>query len=94
MICNRRLFLLVAEDNLRAVDALKKNGYKGARQSEVVIVELENKAGALKVATSKLAREDVNIKYVYGSTCSGTCAGRLVFSTNDNEKALVAFMQK
>ena len=83
--------MIVTEDNLRAVDALKKAGYKGTKENPVLILELENKAGALKNITAKLASENIDIKYLYGTTCSSACPSRVVLSTNNDEKALVAF---
>ncbi len=88
---NEATIMLVSDDNLRASDALKKQNYKSVKESEVVIVELENKPGALKNVTLKLASKNIDIKYIYGTTCS--CAGpaKIVLSTSDNEKALVTF---
>jgi len=83
--------MLVTEDNLRATDALKKSGYKSINENEVIIVELENKVGALKLVTAKLAGEGIDITGVYGSVCTGSCPARLVLSTSNNEKALVSF---
>jgi len=83
--------MLVTADNLRASDALIKAGYKSAKENEIVILGLENKAGALKMISGILAAEGVDIKYIYGTACSGECPARMVLSTTDNEKALVAF---
>ena len=83
--------MLVTEDNLRATDALKKSGYKSISENEVIIVELENKVGALKLVTAKLASEGIDINEVYGSVCTGSCPARLILSTSNNEKALVSF---
>ncbi|MDD4900242.1 MAG: ACT domain-containing protein [Candidatus Omnitrophica bacterium] len=84
------VIMLVTQDNLRASDALKKSGYKSLRESEVIVVELENKAGALKYLTAKLAAGEIDIKSIYGTTCVGGCAARMVLTTSDNAKALVA----
>jgi len=81
---------LVTEDNLRASDALKKAGYNNLAEKDAIIVELENKPGALKILTLKLAQEAIDIKYVYGSACSAGCPASIILSTSDNEKALVA----
>lgn len=83
--------MLVTGDNLRAVDALKKKGYKSAAEKEVIILDLENKAGALKNVTVTLENAGIDIKYIYGMTCASDCPARMVLSTSDNEKALVAF---
>ncbi len=86
--------MLVTEDNLRAVDALKKKNYKSVVEDEIILIELENKAGALKNITTKLASEGIDIKYIYGTTCPAGCPARLILSTSDNEKALVAFKKQ
>lgn len=83
--------MFVTNDNLRAGDAIKKKGYKDVKEHEVIIVDLENKAGALKVLTHKLLAEKIDINYVYGTVCAGGCPAKLVLSTSDNEKAIVLF---
>jgi hypothetical protein len=80
--------MLVTEDNLRSVDAIKKAGYKAVKESEVVMAELINKPGALKSLTAKLAAGGIDLKYAYGTVCSAGCPGRIVLSTSDNEKAV------
>ncbi len=86
--------MLVTDDNLRAADALKKKKYTSIRESEVVVIELENKPGALKSVTDKLAAGGIDIRYIYGTACAAGCTAKLVVSTSDNEKALVAFKLK
>lgn len=88
---NEAKIMLVTGDNLRAVDALKKAGYTSLKEEEVVIVELENKTGALKNITAALSGQGIDIKHVYGTVCSAGCPAKLVLSTSDNEKALVTF---
>jgi hypothetical protein len=82
--------MLLTDDNLRAMDALKKAGYKSIKEEEVIVMELENKAGALKYVTELLATKGIDIKYTYGTVCSANCPAKLIISTSDNEKALVA----
>jgi hypothetical protein len=83
--------LLVTDDNLRAADALKKQGYKSAAENEIIMLDLENKPGALKNITARLASEGIDIKFIFGTTCPTGCPAKIVLSTSDNEKALVAF---
>ena len=83
--------MLVTGDNLRIVDALKKAGYKAIKEEEVVVLDLENKPGALKNITAGLAGQGIDIKHVYGTVCAGGCPAKIVLSTSDNEKALVTF---
>ena len=86
--------MLVVDDILRAKEALQKAGYTDAKESEVVVVDLENKPGALKVITAKLASEKIDIRYTYGTACPEGCPARLVLATTANEKALVSFKAK
>ena len=81
--------MLVTGDNLRVIEALRAKGYKSAVENEVVIIDMENKPGGLKNITRKLAQEDIDIRHIYGSVCTGECPARLVISCSDNEKALV-----
>ena len=88
---NEAKIMVVTDDNLRAAEALNKAGYKSLKESEVVLVALENKPGALKLITGKLAEQGIDLKSVYGTACSEGCPATLVITTSDNEKALVAF---
>lgn len=83
--------ILVTGDNLRATDALQKSGYKSIEENEVVIVGLENKPGALKIISTKLASETIDIKQIYGTACSSDCPAKIILSTSDNAKALLIF---
>lgn len=83
--------MLVVEETTRIVEALKKAGYKDVRESEVIIVDLENKPGALKVVSAKLAAEKIDIRQLYGTAYPSEAPARIIFSTSNNEKALVAF---
>jgi len=84
------IIMLVTQDNLRASDALKKSGYKSLRESEVIVAELENKTGALKYLTAQLAAAEIDINSIYGTTCVGGCPARMVLTTSDNAKAVIA----
>lgn len=87
---NEAKIMLVSDDNLRTLDALKKSGYKSAKEEEVVIIDLENKPGALKLITVKLASQGIDIKQVYGTVCGIECPAKIILSTSDNEKSLIA----
>ena len=88
---NEAKIMLVADDVLRAGEALKKAGFKAIETKEVIVIELENKEGALKSITARLLDAKIDIRYIYGTACSGGCAATLIVSTVDNEKALVIF---
>lgn len=91
---NEAKIMMVTNDATRAVEALKKAGFSWVKESEVIVLELENKPGALKIVTEKLASEKIDIKYTYGTSCSGTCPAKLILATNDDQKALVVFKKK
>ena len=82
--------LLVTNANLVIVNELKKKKYKSVKETEVVLVDLENKPGALKVVAMEMKENDIDIKYMYLTPC--TCAtkgsSRMVLQTSDNEKAM------
>ena len=63
--------MIVVEDVLRASEALQKAGYKNIKENEVVVVDLENKPGALKVITAKMAAEKIDIPAVRRSAKPG-----------------------
>lgn len=86
--------MFVVDDTLRAKEAIQKAGYKDTRESEIVLVDLENKPGALKGVTAKLAQEKINIRYMYGTACPGGCPARIIFATSENEKAVVTLKGK
>ena len=88
---NEAKIMIVADDILRAAEALKKAGFKAIETKEVVVLELENKPGALKSLSAKISDAKIDIRYIYGTTCSGGCAATIIVATNDNEKALVVF---
>ena len=87
---NDAKIMIVAEDTLRAKEALLKSGYKAIKENEVLVVELENKPGALKIVTAKLAKDGIDIRYAYGSACPSGCPAKIIIATSDNEKALVS----
>ena len=91
---NEAKLMFVVSDTLRAKEALEKAGYNKTKEYEVIVVDLENKPGALKGITAKLAAEKIDIKYMYGTTCSEGCPARIILATDSNEKALVALKTK
>lgn len=90
---NKAEIILITTDNLRAADALKEKGYTSIEEREVIMFDLKNQPGALKSVTAKLAAEGLDIKYIYGTTCSAGCPAKIVLSTSNNEKALLALKE-
>ena len=81
------VLMLVTNANLKIVDELKKKRYKSVKESEVVLVDLEDKPGALKVVTTELKSAKIDIKHLYVTTSAGGWS-RMVIQTSDNENAM------
>ncbi|MBT8490212.1 MAG: ACT domain-containing protein [Deltaproteobacteria bacterium] len=81
--------MLVVDDTRRAIDALNERGFGSVEEKDVVMVELDNKPGALKNVTSLLANQGINIRYIYATTSPDESPVRVVISTSDNEKSFV-----
>ena len=79
--------MLVTNANLKIVDQLRKKKYKSVKEAEVLLVELENKPGALKVVTTELKTNKIDIRHLYVTTSAGGWS-RMVVQTSDNESAM------
>lgn len=86
--------MLVADDHLRAADALKKEKFRSVKERVVVVLDLVNKPGALKGVSGILAEGKIDIKHIYGTACDCGCDATLVLSTSNNEKALLTLKGK
>jgi hypothetical protein len=82
--------LLVTNANLVIADELKKLRYRSVKETEVLLVDLDNKPGALKVVATEMKENKIDIKYAYLTPCTCTTRGssRMVLQTSDNEKAM------
>ncbi len=79
--------MLVTNANLKIIGELKKKGYKSVKETEVIMVGLEDKPGALKVVTTALKEKKIDIKYLYLTPPSAGGASKMVLQTSDNETA-------
>jgi len=75
-------FVLVTESNTKAKKALASLGVE-IRETEVIGLELPNKAGKLAEAARKLAEAGVNIRSVWGSAFSGKSAVCVLMTSDD-----------
>ena len=83
--------LVVTNANIVVVNELKKMKYKSVKETEVLLVDIDNKPGALKVVSTEMKENKIDIKYAYLTPC--TCASfkgfsRMVLQTSDNERAM------
>ncbi|MBU1061315.1 MAG: ACT domain-containing protein [Candidatus Omnitrophica bacterium] len=78
--------MFITDNNKAAIDAFLDQGFHDIMENDVLIVELENKPGALKNISELLARNDININYIYATACVGGCPVKVVLSTPDNKE--------
>jgi len=78
---------MVTEDNLRVSDALREKGFYPVEE-DVIAVELPHKPGMLRRVAEDLARADVDIEHMYATAVGDRSL--IVFSSSNNERALVA----
>ena len=86
---NQAAMMLVVDDTRRAREAIKERDFGQIEESEVILVELDNKPGALKTVTNLLALKGINIRFIYATTSLDVCPVRLIMSTSDNEAAFI-----
>ncbi len=85
--------VFVTDSNFAAIEALHEHGYE-IGESEVLIVELENIPGALKNISEILAQSEINITFLYATTCSKGCPTKIVLSTSNNSAAIEVLKAK
>jgi len=81
------IFYLITEDNDKLAKIFSEKGYR-VEEREVVVMSLENRAGALQKVAEKLKEENIDVKYLYGTMSGKGENTTLVFSSNDNEKTV------
>ena len=78
---------LVTSDHQRTIDVLRELR-PDVQESKVVLVELEHKPGLLRHITEKLARENIDLYYLYG-TATGADKCLVVFASANNDRAVM-----
>ncbi len=76
---------LVSNEHQRMMDALREQHWE-VQEAKVILVEGENRAGLLQFISEKLARENIDVLYLYATTVNvDKCL--VVLSTANNEWA-------
>ncbi|MFH2146286.1 MAG: ACT domain-containing protein [Candidatus Omnitrophota bacterium] len=86
-IGDQAALIFVTDNNFAAVNELASNGYEQIAENDVIIIDMENRPGALKNISELMAQNGININYFYCTTCSGGCPAKIILSTSDNDKA-------
>ena len=84
---SKAYFMIVTDNNAKVLPALKKKGCD-VKEEEVIEIGLGNKVGALAEMGKKLASAGIDLNYVYGSVCESSGPCRLIFSSNNDDKAI------
>ncbi|MFQ6617149.1 MAG: amino acid-binding protein [Fidelibacterota bacterium] len=77
---------IVTEDPDATRSVLSETGHAFS-ETDVLLIELENKVGALAEAAEKLAAERINVEYAYCSVSKGGTGTAAIFKVSDLEKA-------
>ena len=83
----KAIFTLIVDDLIKAEKALDKLGADDVQDTSVIIVETQNKVGALERISGAIADAGIMIYYFYSTTSSGKTA-TCVFKTADDKKAI------
>jgi len=85
---NDAYVMLISNKCALMEELLKTKKYAVSEKKDVLMVEVENEPGVLQHIAVKLAEEEINIQYIYGTTYVSDSPAKIVISTGDNEKAL------
>jgi hypothetical protein len=76
---------MVTGDHQRTVDALREQRLE-VQEAKVVVAELEHRPGLLREITDKLARQHIDLSYLYGTAAGDKCL--VVLSSTNNDWAV------
>ena len=80
-------FTLIVDDLIKAEKALDDVGADNIQNQSIIMVETENRPGALERISSIIAKAGIAIYYFYSTTSSGKTA-TCVIKTADDKKAI------
>ena len=87
VVDDKAFFRMLTQDNAKASAALKGKGYE-VSEKEVALLGLTDKVGAAKEVAAKIKAANVDITYMYGTTCECNCECILVVNSNNNAKIM------
>ncbi|MGH7972866.1 MAG: hypothetical protein ACREIC_29480 [Limisphaerales bacterium] len=76
---------LVTGDHQRTVDALRNQRLE-VQEARVVAAEVEHRPGLLREITEKLARQQIDLSYLYSTSAGDKCL--VAFSSTNNDWAV------
>lgn len=81
------IFRIITSDSAKAKNAIKTENFE-VSERDAVSVELENKPGAAADMGRKLKEANIDISYIYGSTCDCGGPSIIIFNCNNNKGAV------
>jgi hypothetical protein len=84
------VFHIMTNDNEKARKALEKEGYRVV-ETEAIVVQLWNRPGSLSAVATKFRQHAINLQYVYGTSSLAGEKMTIVFSSENNDKAMEVF---
>ena len=76
---------MVTGDHQRTLDALRDQRLE-VQEARVVVAEVEHRPGLLREITDKLARQHIDLSYLYGTAAGEKCL--IVVSSTNNDWAV------
>ncbi len=76
---------MVTGDHQRTLDALRDQRLE-VQEARVVVAEVEHRPGLLREITDKLARQHIDLSYLYGTAAGEKCL--VVLSSTNNDWAV------
>jgi len=76
---------LVTGDHQRTLDALRGQRLE-VQEARVVVAEVEHRPGLLREITEKLARQHIDLSYLYATATGDKCL--VIFSSTNNDWAV------
>lgn len=86
VVSNKAILRFLTSDNQKAKKILSALGEISSR--EVVIVQMPDEIGQLCLITTKLKEANIDLIRIYGMAQDAGAAANIIFSTNDNDRAL------
>lgn len=74
---------MVSDDHQRIMDALREQGLQ-VQEAKVVTAEIEHRPGLLRQVTEKLAQQNIDLLYLYGTAAPGDKCLIVLSSTNND----------
>lgn len=83
---DKAYFRLITSDNTKAKEILKNVG--ALQTKEVIIADMPDEVGELNRLAAKLKAANIDLTHIYGTTSKPHQSAIIVFSSNNNSKAL------